>query len=629
MIYKKRGGQATLFIILALFILMIGGLFFYFSSEKMEEEEKVMPELVPVSDYVKSCISFVTEEGLNVLGANGGYIEFPAYIANNPRAYLAGPIDDFKRPYWWYDGTSAVPSLDFMKAQLEDYVENNLGACLRDFEVFKGQYNVYEKGKADAEIMFGEEDVEVKVNYPLHVYYDMNKTRLEIENYRQVVPIRFKKIFKIAKSIMERENKDYFFERKTIDMMSMDREIPTTDIEASCGEKSWNLIGVQNRLKRSLASNIAFVRIKGAEYDENTYVPTPDGKNTYEDSYFQSHYVWEIQPEAYDSGISASFTFNENWPFYMDARPRDGNRLISRGIQGSEILSWFCLHIWHFTYDVSYPVMASVFDKAGEGHKEFRFNFLFKVNVDHNQPKRDIMSYLTFNNEDILTQEEYCNDLTEELEVHTMSADNFALDDVELTLTCGYYTCDLGKSGYMSNGAAAGITKKVPYCVNAILKGKKEGYKDTELFVNTGRPKIYNLNMIPLAEFENYKVYKHPVLAPEDSEQLKDTEKASILIKALDTDFQSFGVYPLKEGGEPIKLLGDKEHKYEVSIFLVDGDEVAGAYKANWTIGGKVLDGDEIIFHVLDMGFTTEQEKADFYDKIWEDSGKIPKPEIR
>ena len=626
---KKRGGQVTIFIILALIVVIAGAVVLHLRSLPFEEQEFVEPRLVPVKGYVESCIYSVAERGIRLLGAGGGYIRVPERITTNPRSYLAiGP--ELKNPYWWYDGVVAAPSEDYIISQLEYYIEDNLKRCIDGFSAFGGEYQINALRDLQTEIVLTNNDVLVNVNYPIEIFYRLNKTKMEMENFKQVIPIRLKKIFEMAKTIMERENRDFFLEKKTIDLMTMNRDIPTTDIEATCSDKSWNLQDVKNKLKFLLAVNLPFIRIMNGDYQEGVYVPTPEGKNIYENSYFQHHYIWEISDEIYKD-TAVSFSYDESWPFDIDARPRDGMLLKSNNMRGREILNWLCLHIWHFTYDIAYPVKVTIADKETEKHKGYVFNFAFKASIDHNQPKRESFAHVIFEDIDRGTNEEYCNDLYDEVTIYTMAdtASPYDLSEVDLTMTCGAYTCPLGTSEYLSLGAAAGITKKTPYCVNAVLKGKKEGFEDAEMFIKAGAGGSYTLNLRPVKEFSNYRIVKHPLVDPGSEEKLKATETVSINIKAKDTDFESFGVYPI-DGEFPIKLLADKEHTYDVTIYVVEGDDMAGGYKAEWTVGpGEIENANEIVFHVLDQGFVSEEERFLFLTGLGSYSSKIPKPELR
>src|SRR3989338_2297535 len=111
--FKKRGrkSQVTLFIIIGLVILISSWLFLYFKGIIIPEVEIIQPEIMPVRNYVESCINSIAEDAVVRVGLTGGYIEFPVHVENTPISYLpTGPITSLKIPYWWYDGISSIPT---------------------------------------------------------------------------------------------------------------------------------------------------------------------------------------------------------------------------------------------------------------------------------------------------------------------------------------------------------------------------------------------------------------------------------------------------------------------------------------------------------------------------------------
>ena len=140
---SKKRGQTTIFMLLAIVVLLIGVLFFFSQDASLEKTEYISPELVPIKNFVDTCISNTAARGITILGLNGGYINFPQQINSNPRSYLKfTPLDDYKNPYWWYDGTESIPTEEFMVKQIEDYIISEIDTCINNFEVFSSQFDV-------------------------------------------------------------------------------------------------------------------------------------------------------------------------------------------------------------------------------------------------------------------------------------------------------------------------------------------------------------------------------------------------------------------------------------------------------------------------------------------------------
>lgn len=636
---KKRGkfnlnsrAQAAIFIIISLLIVLAGLTYFFYQKQLVEKQvELVPPEIAPVKLFIDNCIKAVSEDGLETIGLTGGYINVPAKISNDPRAYLA-TFPGFKMPYWWHDGVSASPTEDFIKQQLRDHIKTELKNCLNNFESFEGRFEIAELKPLVADVEFNEEDVTVNINYPLQITSKNGDLKFFLEKFRYIVPIRFKKIYELAKLIMERENKEYFLEKKTIDLMSIDREIPTTDVEATCNTRIWQLSTIMEKLKTLLRVNLPYIRIKGTSYDSNLYVPNPSGRNIYSETYFQQHYVWDIAPDAGKefNNLKVAVTY-DNWPLSIYARPSDNGILRSNSQKGTQLLSFLCLHIWHFTYDINYPVLITIFDQETKKNMQYQFNFPFRVSIDHNQPNRLSKGTTLFETESDLSSEEYCNAAQNEITIFTVNnATSEDIRDVNLTFICGRYYCDMGQSNWLSLGASAGITKRFPYCVYGIIKGTKEGFAESSSFVQTdvdGRAYVLLLN--PEKEFQNYRVVKHLLSEPSIEQELAPNEKASIILKGKDTGFEGFAVYP-KESNFPLKLPSGKDITFDATIYVVDDEGIVGGYIGEWKLGKNDLtNANEVVFHIIEQGPATDDEKFLFVSGLSSYSKKVPAPELK
>jgi len=623
MMYKKRG-QATIFMILAVIIILVGSFYFYSERTPLEKFELVQPEVVPVKNFIEACINDVATQGIGILGINGGYITFPENI--DTRSYLQlGPIDKVRNPYWWYDGKENIPTEFFIKKQIEDYVVSELNNCINDFEVFSNSFDVTEKGELQAEVILNENDVTINVNYPLDFINKLDSTTIRLENFKQTIPIRLKKIYETAKDIMEAENRDFFLEFKTIDLIVLDGDIPTTDIEATCEEKIWSVDEVQNKLKRLLNANLPYINVVGTEYNDEIYVPNPFGEDTYKESYYQNHYQWLVTDKDYE-GLKVSFNYDERWPFQFYARPSKDGILKSTPQKGLDLLNFLCLHIIHFTYDVVYPVRVTITDTTNR--EPYTFSFTFKVSVDHNQPSRTNFAPTLFEGPDLGDEDAYCNDLVNEMTILTKSNSTNEEDvsEVDLTFTCGVYTCDIGKTGFISFGAAAGITTAFPFCAHGILRGNKQGFEESLMFIQTELPDTYFMYLKPVKEFDKYEVVKHDFDNPAAEIKLADDETAQITITSTNSNFKASGLYPTEEPFT-LKLLND-DQEYDVTIFLSDENDLIGGYKGTWKPTFNQISGAESIkFHVLEHK-GSQDSRFLFIAGLNSYSRQIPKPEL-
>ena len=75
---------------------------------------------------------------------------------------------------------------------------------------------------------------------------------------------------------------------------------------------------------------------------------------------------------------------------YLTARPSDGVKLQSNlGHGNRDYLSFICVNAYHFTYDVTYPLLVSITDPDAFKGDGYTFRFSFPVIIDHNEGKRD------------------------------------------------------------------------------------------------------------------------------------------------------------------------------------------------------------------------------------------------
>lgn len=640
---KKRGvfgilirnpkSQAAIFIIVSLIVILSGVLYFFYQRQAVEKEvEIIQPEAAPIKLYVENCIKSVAEDGLERIGLSGGYITVPDGISSNPKSHLSAfPGAAFKMPYWWHNGIEAVPTEAFINRQLAAHIRAEFKNCISNFEPFAGRFEVNELDEPVVDVQFNDNDVSATLKYPLEIISKDGNLKTVIEKFSYIVPIRFKKVYELARLVMERENKDYFLEMRTIDLYSMDSDIPTTDVEARCKIKVWKLSDIKEKLAKLLRVNLPYIRVKGTDYNPNIYVPNPGGKSIYSQTYFQQHYIWEInkEPSKYKN-MKVSFAY-ENWPLEIYARPSENGILRSNSQKGSDMLSFFCLHIWHFTYDISYPVAVTILDQETGKNRPYRFSFAFKVSIDHNQPSRINKGTTLFEEAPDLLPEDFCNSLQNEITIFTVNnATGEDIRGVNLTFACGRHDCYMGQSDWLSLGAAAGISKKFPYCTNGVIKGSTEGFAESKSFIQTNVDgKSYVLVLNPIKEFRNYKVVKHLLSEPGTAQELNSNEKASILIKGKDTGFEGFAVYPA-EAEFPLKLPDSRDATYEVTIYLVDEENIIGGYIGEWKAGKDDLrKADEIVFHAIEQGPASDDEKLLFISGLNSYSKKIPAPELR
>ena len=632
----QKKAQITIFIILGITIVIAVGLFAYYKLSIQPELNVLEEGVSPVHDFVDFCIESTAKEGLNILGLNGGFITFPEKISANPFSYLStSPIPEQKNPYWWFNGINNTPTLESMRSPLSEYVTTELKNCLNDFKEIKEDFEIKELGNIITVTKINENDVSFEITYPILITNLKNETKFKLSKFNVVIPIRLKVMYELATSIIGSQLREAFIEKKVMDIISLDTDnIPTTDIEATCKKKVWEIERIRNRLKELLGINLPYIRVANTKYEKDLFVPTPYGPEKYENSYYNYHYIWYATNKMYPD-THVGFTYDPKWQLELQASPSDGRYLKSNGQKGTELLSAICLHIWHFTYDISFPVKVTIYDEKTSKNNEYSFIFAFKTSINHNKPDRISLASPSFSIPSTLNSEEFCSETSNEIVINTEDLKaNEPIGDVELKLICGLFECDLGKSeiDFNSGGSVANIRKNMPSCVAGFVSAKKESYIDTEIPVQTDQDRTYTISLMPLKNIPRYKVVKHnydgKIVGAE--KVLSSDERVSLTLNNKENNYEAFSIYPGEDF--PINLLAKDDYKYDLSLYLLKGTDVVGGYIGEWDVNWEQLrNANEIIFHVLvqEPLPKDETERFLFIGGLKEYSKNVIQPELK
>ncbi|MBI2139452.1 hypothetical protein HYU14_00895 [Candidatus Woesearchaeota archaeon] len=699
----KKRGQITVFIVIGLLILFTFYLLSREKRESIEDTEIIQPELIPVQQFVESCSKELAKEALFLIGANGGYIYFPEWIDRVPgRSLQNSPNRDIRNPLWWFDGTLAIPPLAQIEQDMARFIQDRMPRCLNNFSAFNRTYAIEELGDLKTAVILGDDqrlkdDVTVRTQYPIKVKDRFNTTLAELQKFVITLPIRFQRTYNLAKLIMEREKKDFFIEEKAIDLINMDPKTPTTGFEFTCKKKIWQTAQVEDRIKKLLEVNLNHLKVKGTKFDPDAILPylgdtVPDfrGKltaqqikeasqagspsatrdnekdfsylnkalsDTYKDSYYYAHYVWDLarDPEPYRN-FRTNFQFDRSWPFLLKASPSKGPIMETNAMKGSKFLSAFCLHTWHFTYSMEFPVKVTLVDEKAEKNDGYTFSFAFQAKLTKNYPDPTAQDFTTMLRRDIYTSDEYCADITAENPVMVLIARDLITDEdiskVNMTFTCGRYACDIGQTKPdFTNRGAPSLKKQLPQCTNGILRGSKANYEDAQRFINTEIERIYTLPMQPVKYF-NISVRKHMLKDIGDSGSgidfagerlLGNGEEALVMVRYPPKKFESFAIYdrfpvslddPIQSS---LKLLAKEDIEYEVEVYLSSNKTITGGYIANWTASkDQIKLGENITFHIAEQPHKVGEEFKEsddiailFFGALPAISEKLPPPEIK
>ena len=634
-----KKAQITLFIIIGIIILFSTAIVLYIKSKNTVIPEVDVPSDVrPVHDYITQCVKEVSKQGLIILGEQGGYINIPRRILMQ-QAYLspdgAGIV---KMPYWYYYGENRIPPEDFVVMQLENYTETNLNSCLQNFSSLQDKFIVKGISRVKAKATLADENVIIDVYYRVSVKNKAKGKEKTLDRYVAVHPVKLKKILEFANSTMVYENTEMFLEKTTIDFMAMHPDIPFTDLIFSCRPLVWKVSEVKQNLQDLLYYN--FPRIR---FDNTNYQPFSASSSVYEklrdytiedlykgnypdiakpdDAYDYFHLFYKTTNKKYPFLI-AKVIYNPDWGMTLRSRPSSGGLMKSNAMKGAaSYLRFLCLNLYHFTYDVQYPVMFVLKQPdafAGEG---YTFKFTTPVIIDHNQGNRvaNTFSFFTGVYDNV---QDYCND--RELSKVYIKAKgikhntlNQPLKNVNVSYDCFRYKCYLGKTD--TRGMLETSLPKT--CSFGFIEASVDGYLKT-IKQYDGKD-IFNIELPKLQEF-NVTVVKNKDGNPTAEMSLINNEMVLISLVSNEYDYSIFTVYNKSSSMLMPLIYENTNYTLDLILFDPDNNDILGGYRGVFvTTYDEMYNKTQLKFHVKYPSVMLSNRLeflSEFYSNISDDS---------
>ncbi len=661
---KKRGNRAqiTIFIIIGIVILLSLGTVIYFYQQRATAPIKkivaVPEDIQQIYDYVNTCIDQIGKDGIIILGAQGGYIEIPAVIDRNPNAYVASdPLGIAKTVMWYHEGEGRTPTLDYMQRALALYIKQNLPDCVGNFDAFKERYEITPKSDILPIVSFTDTEVIIEVKWQLDI--KTQERQAELNEFVTDYQVKFKPAWELASKAMDEENKQGWFENLTIDLISSNPRIPVSGMEFSCGPKKWHLEQVKREIQLMLYYNFPYIRV------ENTNYPPPlESIRTYEnlkeaaadirkDLEAEKEPDWpdNAPPDAFEmnrmmfntgtkkSDLKAAFTYQPEWPLYVNAQPNKGGILSTTQMKGArKYLSFLCINQWHFAYDMIYPVKMTVRDDTAFNGEGFNFQMAFPVIIEDNEESRTFFGLKRFVIPD--TGADICETVGgQRIDIRTTgfvegSPVAEELEDTNVTWQCVNQECLLGKT-YSDGSGAIRLNTYIPQgCSNPAILASKEGYIPKREYVRDEHAEImmtklkklpYTIMMHPYYEEVSKdnptKATKQKWLEEQAYSKFTKTMHATVSISLRGNEsydqYKSYpasleAVTPQEKGAYELAEIADVatddvefvygDAQYDIDIIVFKGNTPVGGYHAeNMTITyDETAGATNAVFHVVE-----------------------------
>jgi hypothetical protein len=406
--------------------------------------------------------------------------------------------------------------------------------------------------------------------------------------------------------------------------------------------KQWFLFEIQKEIKDMLYYAIPQIRIYNTEfppfeekpekYEElRQYTPEDFFNGKYPkqeapaDVYDYFNYFWDVRIPKND--LKVGFAYLKDWNLDIDAFPSDNGLLTSKLAKGSkQFMSFMCLNMYHFTYDLEYPVEVRLRDDKAFLNKGYTFQFAFPVIIEHNKGNRDKLGPSLY--ETLIPSSGYCTELGEEIyDVRATGIDEDEIQgsdiiDVNISYNCFKFRCDLGRT--VADGGIRRLQTALPVtCVHGYMTAEKEGYLKGETQVVD--QKIVEVKLRKLKKF-NYTMIVNQV----NSGKIDDTPlsfpdylAAYITLSSFEEpDLLQYKRFPLSKDStdtERTIMLLEENHKYRLEILVVDelDDTIIGGYRCNWTVNYAEMQGNNrIVFHTLEYNPKPMNDAQKMYDML-------------
>jgi len=417
-------GQVTVFIIVGIIILAVAAIILYVTSititEEIETEGKQFIETVPqefiaIQQYTEACLNSVAEQGIIVLGQQGGYL-YPSslgdYSITNPTDSVGVNLDPVLVPYWHYNanpnGEPAVaiatlqPALydeddslaggTYMsvESQLGRYVEEEMERCLNSYEVFSGQGFVidYDQKAVTARVWDGYVDFTLEM--PMVITRE--DSTAEMTQFYAELDVDLKHVYEVAADITDAEQNYTFLENQALELIHvharLDGEALAPLNSMTISERPepvyWFTADIKQKLKSILSSYVPVLRYQGS-------------KDFYRFEYQEDKVLSDLYQRISDNMIipmdgaedlSVRFSYL-GWEPYLDmngGQEKIGPTGFFMTSPFTEAYFSYGYEQYYNTYDLSYPVLVTIEDEDSFNGKGYTFNFALESNLVNNGP---------------------------------------------------------------------------------------------------------------------------------------------------------------------------------------------------------------------------------------------------
>ncbi len=612
---KIKKSQISIFIIIGIILIIVSvflltkGNYNIFVSHDSKLKNQV-------SDVVKNCIEKNANEGVFLLGAQGGYIN-----VNSPNYKIPGTYINigFKIPDW-DSNTGKIPTIKSMQNELNNYILNHSTSCIvENLKEMRKYFNISIDGKLRVNSTINPDNVVILAQLPIKFNEKNSKNVLSIQNYYvKLDPLRLGTMFNLASEIFNLEASTNFLEELTLDQIESASDyshpsmsMPSEGMTISCAPRYWTIPELKRTLANLNNNNFRYIQFEGT-YPKtmryNVEFNKKDKTKQYE-KYYQKYYTFKLPNE--ENGFKSIMVnivmpseevinnsgYFEKYPYRVfKVTPSFGMivKPIKMKIPMTSKIPIPCIQIYHELYTLDYDLVVSLVDYSSDGG-HYTFRFPLRVVIKDNNPKQYTQQPI-LGQRPTATNEKFCSNQSRKYRVPVFVTDantGDLLSGVNISYKCINLECNLGSTHKSTNPYAINsqpkLDTKFPFCFGGSIIASKKGYatksyrpdKDPYKFGNNSIS-YYEISLIPTKTFalNRFTFYSYYIENKMGHRVYEDSnEEVYISIENKKNNFESDAIFPSDKRFEQLTFLKGK-YKYNVSIIYVDANgDLRGMYE--------------------------------------------------
>lgn len=176
----------TVFIIVGIMVVALGASILYFSTLKATKELKereTPPSIDFVTAFVQRCLERSVIDGLYVVLAQGGYLQFPPDLA-----VFSFEDETLTVPVYFQKTAAKMPGIPQIQTEVARAAEQFLPECIDDFKQFKKQGYAVAAGDPKAEVILAQR-IRAALDYPVTV--EKGTEEIKLDAFSVTIPFNF------------------------------------------------------------------------------------------------------------------------------------------------------------------------------------------------------------------------------------------------------------------------------------------------------------------------------------------------------------------------------------------------------------------------------------------------------